>query len=153
MISKRGRGFASAPFKEGVKDLNNSRDRKIIIVLLSIAYLGVKDSKAFFGQTSGLSANNLVIDNSGKVGIGTATPATKLEISQSVGSSAVTFLTLTRTDGTVGGGGMIDAIGVKFGGVNDAGSTNSFQVRDNSDNVKLYVGDIYARDREIIQQD
>ncbi|MDH7475903.1 MAG: hypothetical protein QHH09_00325 [Microgenomates group bacterium] len=43
-------------------------------------YLGVKDSTAFLGLTSGLSTNNLVINSSGNVGIGTTNPQTKLDV-------------------------------------------------------------------------
>ena len=55
-----------------------------------ILYIGTNDAKGFFGFAADVNANNLVIDSSGNVGIGTTSPGSKLEVNGGIRMPAST---------------------------------------------------------------
>jgi len=63
-------------------------------------YFGVKDSRAFFGLNSGLSANNLVINSSGNVGIGTTNPSAKLDVAGNLNVATYATVSASLSVGT-----------------------------------------------------
>jgi hypothetical protein len=84
-----------------------SSDSKAEILIKDIdafSYWGTQSNKSYFGMTSGLSSNNLIIDATGNVGIGTASPGAKLAIEQAQTTNTTTFssphLKLTSSSGT-----------------------------------------------------
>jgi len=83
------------------------------------AYLGSdKNTGNVFLSNDSITANHLVINTSGKVGIGTSSPSTALEI---VDSTANAVLRLTRNDTVITTGNQIGAIEFAGADTNDAG--------------------------------
>ena len=83
--------------------------RIVITDSTDTGYVNVSSGKVSLGQTLGLSANNLNIDSSGNVGIGTTSPGQLLDVA---GASAPT-IRITNTDTTLVADQVIGALEFK----------------------------------------
>ena len=142
-IGNLGLGDPSAPYKltvnAGLSDwpgFFKSTDNKAGIIIAdddTTTYFGAENSRAFMGMQSGVSVNNLNINATGQVGLGTGSPGYKLHVVESTENAGA----INIEDGTswlrlvpnLGGGGfnpmsVAGDIGLIFSNDND-GSTDS----------------------------
>jgi len=105
-----GIGTTTPPYKlsvyGGTSDfpaLFNSSDNKAGIIISdndTTSYFGAENGKAYMGLQAGTHANNLNIDSSGNVGIGTDSPTEKLQVNGKikVSNGGNLFIDSTATD-------------------------------------------------------
>ena len=111
----------------------NSTDNKCAIALNdndTTVYVSAENSRGAFGFQAGLHTSNLNIDTAGKVGIGTHTPVTKLEVQTDSEHEITTGLLIHNNVSTTGTAGK--GVGITMGRANGTYSSKIANVWTNN---------------------